>query len=137
MDFADDKNAILNADGAYEEYAYESMSYFFDSDVSEILSVNYKNSDDNSKNLISRTGTDNSVQDLNTFKPEYENLRLMDADVDDDFELYEDVDGEEDKDEANKDDIEGEAKSVSTAITPETKITIDEKPAGNVGNFDS
>ncbi len=128
---------ILNAEGAFEDNKYESELYFYTSHVWEIFSVNYKNSDDNSRNLISKTGTDNSAYDQDTFKPENENLRLMNADVDDDSELYEDVDGEEDKDEANKDDIEGEAKSVSTAITPETKITVDEEPAGNVGNFDS
>jgi hypothetical protein len=119
---------ILNADGAYEEYAYESVSYFYTSDVSEIFSVNYKNLDDNSKNLISRTETDNSAYD-------HENLRLMDADDDDYFEPYEEVD--EEKDKANKDDSKDEAKSVNTAITPETKITVDEEPAGHVGNFDS
>ncbi len=51
------------------------------------------------------------------------------------FEPYEEVEGE--KDYANKDDSKDEAKSVNTALTQETKITVDEEPAGNVCNFDS
>ena len=50
----------------FEDIVYESEFYFYSFDVWEILSDNFQNSDDQSKNLISGTGTDNSVQVSNS-----------------------------------------------------------------------